>query len=78
MVDVNSGDDAELSSALCEAGVRLSIVRKRIVELRRDQRFASMRDLQERVNAQAQLPRERLGNKQLALLQCSPQAASAA
>ena len=71
VVDVNSGTDAELILALSEAGIKLKVVRERIVELRRAKPFASMRDLAERVNALAQLPKERLGTKQLPSLRCS-------
>ena len=57
VVDVNAGTDAELIHALSEAGIKLEVVRERIVELRRAQPFASVKDLAERVNALARLPR---------------------
>ena len=78
VVDVNSGTDAELILALSEAGIKLEVVRERIVELRRAKSFESVQDLAERVNAMARVLNERLGRKQLPSLRCSPQAASAA
>ena len=56
VVDINAGTDDELSLALWTAGIKLEVVRNRIVELRRDRPFASVHDLTERVNKLAQLP----------------------
>ena len=71
VVDVNAGTDAELILALSEAGIKLEVVPERIVDLRRAQPFASVRDLAERVNALARVVNERLGKKQLPALRCS-------
>ena len=46
--------DAELILALYEAGIKLEVVRERIVEPRRAQPFANVHDLTEHVNKREQ------------------------